>query len=303
MRRTPAGPVAYHRSSMTATPPTTGADAAWTDRDLADPHAKADKAARVRRMFTAIAPSYDLNNRLHSLWLDQTWRRAAVKSANVQADDVVLDVACGTGDLSMAFADAGAAKIVGVDFTYDMLTIARQKSASPLPPGEVGPERGRVRAATASTRDGQGPGPRPHSFVCPITYHAGDAMRLPIAPASINVVSIAFGIRNVTDPGTAIGEFHRVLRPGGRLVILEFSLPRNRVLRGLYNFYFRHVMPRTATWIARDRSGAYKYLPQSVNTFIDRQHMVALVRDAGFKDVTVKPLTFGIAVIYRGVKK
>ena len=248
------------------------ADAAWTDRDLADPHAQADKADRVRRMFAAIAPSYDLNNRLHSLWRDQAWRRAAVKAANVQPEDVVLDVACGTGDLAMAFDDCGAAQVIGVDFTLDMLTIAARKRPQP-----------------------QASSPKP-------AYAAGDAMRLPVAQASVNVVCIAFGIRNVSDPGAAVREFHRVLQPGGRLVILEFSLPRNPVLRGLYNFYFRRVMPRTATWIARDRSGAYKYLPQSVNTFIDRQSMVTLMRDAGFADVVVKPLTFGIAVIYRGVK-
>jgi demethylmenaquinone methyltransferase/2-methoxy-6-polyprenyl-1,4-benzoquinol methylase len=135
------------------------------------------------------------------------------------------------------------------------------------------------------------------------SFHAGDAMRLPIADASVDVVSIAFGIRNVAQPERAVAEFYRVLRPGGRLVILEFSLPRNRVLRGLYNFYFKHIMPRTATLIARDKSGAYKYLPRSVNTFINRETLTAMMRDAGFTDLTQRPLTFGIAVIYRGVKR
>lgn len=246
------------------------AQPSWTDQNLANPHAVADKARRVEAMFAAIAPSYDLNNRLHSLWRDQAWRREAVRLAAVRPGDVVLDVACGTGDLSLAFAAAGASRVVGVDFTYNMLAVARAK------PARLGPTP---------------------------SYHTGDAMRLPVADASVDVVSIAFGIRNVADPRAAIAEFHRVLRPGGRIVILEFSLPTNPVLLGFYNIYFRHVMPRTATWISRDKTGAYKYLPQSVNTFIDRRAMLGMMGDAGFVDLTPRPMTFGIAVVYRGVKR
>ncbi len=242
---------------------------AWTRDTLVNPHAAGDKARRVEAMFAAIAPSYDLNNRVHSLWRDQAWRRAAVRLAQVQPGDVVLDVACGTGDLALAFAQAGAAQVLGVDFTVNMLRYARTK---PCPVG----------AAPA--------------------WNAGDAMRLPIADGAAQVVSIAFGIRNVADPLAALREFHRTLQPGGRVIVLEFSLPANRVLRGLYNFYFRHIMPRTAALIARDRSGAYDYLPQSVNTFISRQRMVELLGEAGFAQITVQPLTFGIAVLYRGVK-
>lgn len=249
---------------------------AWTDMSLANPHAVADKARRVERMFAAIAPSYDLNNRLHSLGRDQAWRRAAVKMAQLRMGDVVLDVACGTGDLSLAFAAEGhAGRVIGIDFTYAMLEVAASKSRLPL--GE------------------------PSENTRAVTYHAGDAMRLPVADGSIDVISIAFGIRNVTDPAAAVREFRRALRPGGRLIILEFSLPANPLLRGLYNFYFRQIMPRTATWISRDRTGAYRYLPRSVNTFIGRGEMVGLLEKAGFADVVARPLTFGIAVIYRGV--
>ncbi len=319
---------------------------AWSDADLANnPHAAADKARRVRQMFSAIAPSYDLNNRLHSLWRDQAWRRAAVKQAMVKPGDVVLDVACGTGDLSMAFATAGAARVIGVDFTYEMLTVAMGKGQGPRAKGrgeegtgdrQQGSEAGVQASAlqgrqvdglrlaetpkasgepgTATSNGSANPnpqseipnpkslGPRPLALCPSPSYHTGDAMRLPVADASVDVVSIAFGIRNVSDPAKALREFFRALRPGGRAVVLEFSLPRNAVLRGLYNFYFRHIMPRTAALIARDRSGAYKYLPKSVNTFINRETMVDMMRQAGFTDVTVKPLTFGIAVIYRGVK-
>ncbi|MFK7789589.1 MAG: bifunctional demethylmenaquinone methyltransferase/2-methoxy-6-polyprenyl-1,4-benzoquinol methylase UbiE [Phycisphaeraceae bacterium] len=245
---------------------------AWTDRDLSEnPHENADKATRVQQMFSAIAPSYDLNNRVHSMWRDQAWRRAAVKMATLQAGDDVVDVACGTGDLSMAFADAAGSesRVTGIDFTHEMLVIAGQKNN------------------TSS----------------PIAYMQGDAMSLPLPDACCDVVSIAFGIRNVAEPAKAMAEFYRILRPGGRLIVLEFSLPKNPLLLGGYNIYFKHIMPRTATLIAGDKSGAYKYLPKSVNTFIDREGMQTLMTDAGFVDLKLKPMTFGIAVCYRGVKR
>ena len=241
----------------------------WNDTLLQNPHQAADKRARVQRMFAAIAPSYDLNNRLHSLWMDQHWRRKTVKLANLSATDRVMDVACGTGDLTMAFAKgiqsvAGSIPPIGIDFTYEMLPIARQKSS--------------------------------------LGYINGDAMSLPLPDACCDVLSIAFGIRNVANPAQAIREFHRVLRPGGRLLILEFSLPTNPILRGLYNFYFRKILPRTATLISGDKTGAYKYLPESVNTFIGRRQMAQMMTEAGFGSVEQFAMTFGICVCYRGTR-
>ena len=254
---------------------------AWTDHDLAgDPHAKADKAHRVQRMFSAIASSYDLNNRLHSLGRDQAWRRAAVKLAAVQPGDTVLDVACGTGDLTLAFADGGAGRVLGSDFTLAMLKRARAKAHA---------------HGCDANANGGGVG-------AGVDFHAADALCLPLADASVDVVSIAFGIRNVTDSAAALGEFYRVLKPGGRVIVLEFGLPRNRLLRAGYDFYFNHVLPRTASLVARDRSGAYRYLPRSVHTFLDRPGMERLIADAGFEAVTSRALTFGIAIAYRGVK-
>ncbi len=271
---------------------------AWTADDLKDnPHAAADKARRVREMFSAIAPSYDLNNRLHSLGRDQAWRRAAVKMAQLKPGEVVLDVACGTGDLAMAFLQGGAARVIGIDFTYEMLAVAKAK----VPGSEfrVSSSKAAESVPQLGTRNSE---LETSPEISPLTYHTGDATRLPIADASVDVVSIAFGIRNVAQPAQAMAEFFRVLKPGGRLIILEFSLPTNPVLRGLYNFYFRHIMPRTATLIARDRSGAYKYLPRSVNTFINRETLTAMMREAGFTEPAQKTVTFGIAVIYRGMR-
>jgi demethylmenaquinone methyltransferase/2-methoxy-6-polyprenyl-1,4-benzoquinol methylase len=259
----------------------------WDEQLLKSPHTVADKRRRVQKMFAAIAPSYDLNNRLHSLWMDQHWRRVAVKLANLNAADRVVDIACGTGDLSIQFLRALSAvsgqfppnRVLGIDFTFAMLPIAREKGRrlSEDDPLE------RVRM------------PNPY-------WINGDAQSLPLADASADVLSIAFGIRNVADPAAAIREFHRVLRFGGRLIILEFSLPTNPVLRTLYNFYFRQILPRTATLISGDKTGAYKYLPESVNTFIGRPQMMQMMRDAGFTAVDQHPMTFGVCICYRGVR-
>lgn len=245
-------------------------DAIWTDRDLAaDPHQAEDKADRVQRMFGAIARSYDLNNRVHSFGRDQAWRRAAVRAADPKSDDDVLDAACGTGDLAQAFDRAGARSVTGVDFTAGMLEIARHKA----------------RATDQSIR-----------------YDQGDVMNLSYDNESFDIVSIAFGIRNVQRPEVAIGEFFRVLRPGGRLVILEFGRPRNPVIRVLNDLYTRRIMPWTATLLARDRSGAYRYLPRSIDTFLDQSMLCAAMDDAGFSDVSVRPMTFGVCLLYRAVK-
>jgi demethylmenaquinone methyltransferase / 2-methoxy-6-polyprenyl-1,4-benzoquinol methylase len=263
------------------TPTTTPPTPAWDDRLLANPHAVADKRGRVQRMFAAIAPSYDLNNRLHSLWMDQYWRRRAVVLSRLRPNDCVVDVACGTGDLTEAFRSVGdhqasnitsGLRYIGIDFTFEMLPIAARKSA-------------------------------PRDVVSSILWVNGDAQSLPLPDQSADVVSIAFGIRNVADPAAAIREFHRVLRPGGRVIILEFSLPTNPILRALYNFYFRKILPRTATLISGDKTGAYKYLPESVNTFIGREQMMQMMRDAGFEKVEQFPMTFGVCVCYRGVKQ
>src|SRR5438128_2770420 len=158
---------------MSAQPSASGA---WDESLLHNPHAAPDKRQRVQKMFAAIAPSYDLNNRLHSLWMDQAWRRRAVKLARLKPTDVVVDVACGTGDLTMAFARArGEGTVLGLDFTFEMLPLAQSKSQ-------------------IANRKSQ------------INYLNADALALPIADQSANILSIAFGIRNVSDPAAALRE-------------------------------------------------------------------------------------------------
>jgi len=247
-------------------------EVAWSTLDLqANPHAAPDKAIRVQRMFAAISRSYDLNNRLHSLGRDQAWRRKAVRLCNVKPGDRVLDVACGTGDLTEAFAAANPASVTGLDFTGEMLEIARSKSS-------------RSRRSTA---------------VAP-NYVQGDATNLLFADGSFDVISIAFGIRNVGDPMKALREFRRVLVPGGggRLMVLEFSQPGNPVMRWFNHLYSARIMPITATLISRDRSGAYRYLPQSVAKFPSGEAFAAMLRDAGFANVALTPMTFGICTAY-----
>lgn len=247
---------------------------AWRGEELENPHARADKAEKVRRMFAAIARSYDLNNRLHAMGLDVWWRRAAVRAAGVRPGDEVLDVACGTGDLTQAFAALSpAARVIGVDFTEPMLELARVKRRR-LEPG-VSPR---------------------------IEYRWADAQALPFEAGSFDVVSIAFGLRNVQSPEAALGEFARVLRPGGRLVILEFSTPRWAAVRWFNGVYAGRVMPVTATLISGDRSGAYRYLPRSVRTFAGREELSAMVRAAGFSGPVVRELSLGIAGVWAAVR-
>ena len=258
-------PNAAHAEPPTDESPSQG----WSSDDLAQsPHADAHKAEKVRSMFGAIAKRYDLNNRLHSFGRDQAWRRRAVRAAEVRAGDAVLDMACGTGDLTLLLAKTSdATRVVGGDFTPEMLAIAREKNT-----------HGKIE------------------------YEQADAMDLPFAAKEFNALTIAFGIRNVTDPAKALTEFHRVLKPGGRLVILEFATPPSKLVRAGNSFYTKCVMPLTAGLIARDRTGAYRYLPRSIETFLQPPAMIEAMENAGFTDVSAHPMTFGVCVCYRGYR-
>ena len=242
-------------------------------------------------MFDAIAPRYDLLNHLLSAGIDRRWRAAAIRSLKLTGRETLLDVCCGTADVALEARKPGrrgglgrngglgrrggpsgppAARVAGVDFSGAMLALGLQK----------------VRAAGELSR---------------ITLVRGDAMRLPVADRSIDAVTVAFGIRNVQRPGMACGEMARVLRPGGRLAILEFGVPRIPGIKPLYLWYFTHVLPRIGRVIS-GHNGAYSYLPASVGTFAPPAEFMQTLRDAGFSDVRADPLTFGIVYLYTAVR-
>jgi demethylmenaquinone methyltransferase / 2-methoxy-6-polyprenyl-1,4-benzoquinol methylase len=220
----------------------------------------------IRNMFAAVAPGYDRTNRALSLGLDVLWRRQAVRTVAVKSGEGGLDICTGTGDLCFALQSAGAS-MVGSDFCVPMLERAGKKRQR----GTVAPE-----------------------------FVAADAMALPFRSASFDFATVAFGIRNVSDPLLGLREMARVVRPGGRVVVLEFSKPRVPLLGLVYWFYFRHILPRLGALISGVRNGAYRYLHDSVTAFPEREAFLELMRQAGLQRSGVRLLTGGIAAIYRG---
>ena len=234
-----------------------------------------DKAeSRIRGMFAEIAPTYDLLNHLLSLNIDKAWRRRVTHLVPCTNGGPILDLCTGTGDLAFAYDRACSEKaaIVGADFCTEMLTRAVKKSV----------RRGSTRR---------------------IQIVEADAQRLPFAAETFEVAAVAFGLRNVTDPEKGIAEMVRVLKPGGRLAILEFSKPRHRFLGRLYRFYFRYLLPLVGQMFSRSQQLAYHYLPQSVLEFPDGEALTERLRQHGLTDVWFKPFTFGIASLYVGTKK
>jgi len=214
-------------------------------------------------MFARIAGRYDLLNRLLSAGVDRRWRARLVRRLSDLRGRTLLDSCCGTGDLAFALESAGA-RVVGVDFTPEMLAFARQKGAG--------------RAAR---------------------FVAGDALRLPLADESVDAAAIAFGIRNVADRAGGVREMMRVVRPGGTVIVLEFSLPRGRILGALYRFYFTRVLPRLGGWISGDAS-AYRYLPDTVLAWPAPGELRAEMEHLGLEHCGFELLTGGIACLNFG---
>jgi demethylmenaquinone methyltransferase/2-methoxy-6-polyprenyl-1,4-benzoquinol methylase len=232
------------------------------------PHDGVDKSgSRVRGMFAEIAPRYDLVNRMLSGGIDVWWRHVTVKRAPPPVSGAVLDVCTGTGDLALAYARRGGpgVRVVGSDFCRPMLD----------------------RGVEKSRRAG-----------LPVEWVEADAQELPFPSATFDVVTVAFGLRNIADTNRGLREMARVCKPGGKLAILEFSLPSIAAVRAFYLWYFRNVLPRLGNAVARNSSDAYTYLNRSVEEFPSGEALAALVRAAGFDRVDVVPLSLGIATLY-----
>jgi demethylmenaquinone methyltransferase/2-methoxy-6-polyprenyl-1,4-benzoquinol methylase len=221
-------------------------------------------------MFSGIAGRYDLLNHLLSGNIDKRWRRVAVRAleSSLVEGARVLDVACGTGDLSLVLAEAGAVRVVGLDFCRPMLEIARRK-------------------AEADSRL--------------IPFVEGDALRLPFASETFDAATIAFGLRNLAGVADGLRELRRILRPGGRLAVLEFSSPVVPGFRALFRFYFTRVLPRVGGLLSGSR-GAYEYLPDSVLRFPDQKRLAELMREEGFEGVEYRNLTGGVAALHTGTR-
>ena len=227
------------------------------------------KKEEVREMFDNIAPKYDLLNHTLSMSIDRVWRRRVVGEVRRAKPGRILDVATGTGDLAIAMARRiRDVQVLGVDLSEQMLAVARRK-------------------IEARGLDGR------------IVLDRGDAERLAVADASVDVANVAFGVRNFGDLGAGLRELARTIKPGGKVVILEFSRPRNRVFRALYEFYSYKILPRIGGLVSRDKR-AYEYLPASVGEFPAPEEFMAMMARAGFRNCRARSQSFGIAQIYIG---
>ncbi len=231
-----------------------------------------DKGEKIQQMFGAIAPKYDFLNRLLSLGIDRRWRTTAVRLLKFQEGSRILDVATGTGDvaLEIALRTPKSVKITGADFCREMVELGAVKVAA-------SPYADRIDLKVAPCED------------------------LPFASDTFDSITIAFGIRNVVDRRLGLAEMWRVLRPGGRMIILEFSTPRSLLFREIYYFYFRRLLPVVGGMFSR--YNAYKYLPDSVLEFPSPEEFSQMMAGVGFRNIHLHELTFGIATIYVGEKQ
>jgi len=219
-------------------------------------------------MFGEIAGRYDFMNHFLSGGTDIYWRWRTVRLAKPHGSAPVLDVCTGTGDLAFAWRKAAAgALVVATDFTHGMLKLAEKKRG----------ERN-------------------------VVFMEADTQRLPFGPDTFQLVSVAFGLRNVSSTIGGLEEMTRVCQPGGRVVVLEFSLPDNRLLSRMYQWYFRNILPRLGQLLVRNRQAAYEYLPQSVSEFPSGAQLTEIMEEAGLERTSFRKLTGGIATVYIGYK-
>jgi demethylmenaquinone methyltransferase/2-methoxy-6-polyprenyl-1,4-benzoquinol methylase len=231
-----------------------------------------DKGEKIQQMFGNIAPRYDFLNRLLSFGIDRRWRKKAVRLLKFREGSRILDVATGTGDVALEIAKStpDSVRITGADFCREMVDLGEAKVAA-------SPYAGRIDFRVAPCED------------------------LPFPDNTFDSITIAFGIRNVVDRKLGLAEMWRVMRPGGRMIILEFSTPRSLLFRQIYLFYFRRFLPVIGGLFSR--YNAYKYLPDSVLEFPSHEEFSRMMTEAGFKGIHIHELTLGIASIYAGEKE
>ncbi len=230
------------------------------------------KDSQVKKMFETIAFSYDFQNSFLSLRRDVYWRRVLAQFIEVRDEALILDMATGTAEVAIEICKHyRGAKVVGVDFSPKMVAIGQDK----------------VKSRHLDSR---------------INLSLGDGRQLPVKSGHFDAATIAFGIRNIEERDQALAEFYRVLKPGGQLLIMEFDIPDDPVLGTIYRFYFDHIMPPLGNLLSRT-SYAYSYLADSVHGFPGEQGFLQEISEAGFVSLEVKKLTYGIAKIFKGVKK
>lgn len=232
----------------------------------------ADKKEQVAEMFDHIAPKYDLLNQVLSLGIHKAWRRKTVKKLADLKPRVIMDVATGTGDLAIEVVrQLSPEKVVGVDISEGMMNLGRQK----------------VKAKNLDKI---------------ISFQLGDSENLPFAHNTFDAITVGFGVRNFAHLEVGMKGMYDVLKPGGKLAVLEFSKPHKFPMKQLVNFYYRFILPLIGRMVSSDKR-AYTYLPESIQAFPEGEKFLDVMRKAGFKEVKWQPLTFGVASIYTGVKK
>lgn len=224
----------------------------------------------VKDIFNDIAPKYDLLNHFLSLNIDKSWRKKAMKNITDNQKELLLDVACGTGDFSIAAHKAGVRRVIGIDISEKMV--------------EVGQEKIRMKGLESY-----------------ITLQSGDSENMEFPDETFDVVTVAFGVRNFEHLEKGLSEMNRVLKKGGKVVVLEFSRPEYFPMKQLYFFYFKHILPVLGGWISGNK-GAYTYLPESVMRFPQGREFLGILSQCGFSNVSQKRLTGGIASLYIGIK-